>query len=169
MVSCLFWRWFECRLIPSKFQHTISVFIEFIRENSFHLKTRFIDYGSLDVIKLDNVRRLAARFKRLPAMAICCALGNIRPIGAKFTAASAERLLEMTNDVVLYATVLKIEGSVSLFLMRYVCTVLRIQIFFYSFSFQKLYIDLTNKSTKHNINQEFIRIGHAKSRPIRNA
>lgn len=62
---------------------------------------------------MNKLRRLPSEFMKVPILAICSALGNIRPIEQCFTAASAEYIMNLTEKRDLIAKVLNIDRSVS--------------------------------------------------------
>lgn len=74
-----------------------------------------MDFGSREDVKINKLRRLPSEFMKVPILAICSALGNIRPVNQYFTAASAEYLMNVTENKDLIAKVLKIDRSVSNF------------------------------------------------------
>lgn len=77
-------------------------------------KVRYIDTGARQPVLFAQLYRLPAQFIQVPVMVVCCGLDNIRPIGSKFTIASAKKFVEIVENEKLFATVLKIEEVVSI-------------------------------------------------------
>ncbi|XP_078617663.1 RING finger protein 17-like isoform X1 [Branchiostoma floridae x Branchiostoma japonicum] len=80
-------RWYRARVCSSKGNNSFEV---------FHL-----DYGSQEVVSVDNLRPLPEKFQYLPAFAICCHLANLVPAGGKdtWTATACEFLSNLVTHV----------------------------------------------------------------------
>lgn len=85
-------------------------------DNDF-VEVNYVDYGSTLQVPKSCLRLLKACFLKLPAMAMDAKLANIEPVGDKWTAASRDKLLELTMEKPLIAYCTEIKNKVlSLFL-----------------------------------------------------
>ncbi|XP_078698177.1 RING finger protein 17-like isoform X3 [Branchiostoma floridae x Branchiostoma belcheri] len=80
-------RWYRGRVSSSKGNNSFEI---------FHL-----DYGSREVVSVDNLRPLPEKFQYLPAFAICCHLANLVPAGGKdtWTATACEFLTSLVTGI----------------------------------------------------------------------
>lgn len=85
--------------------------------NSFHqfIQVSFIDYGSRDIVNISKMRHLTQQFQKTAKAAVCCALGNIKPIGKAFSTASADTLINLVDGEKMWARIFKIDTDVSRF------------------------------------------------------
>lgn len=59
------------------------------------------------------MRKLPKQFWKVPKAALCCALGNIKPIGKEFTDASADALINLVDGEKMFARILNTDTTVS--------------------------------------------------------
>lgn len=59
------------------------------------------------------MRHLVKQFWKYPKAAVCCALGDIKPIGKTFSTLSAEIFENLVDGQKLFARITKIDSSVS--------------------------------------------------------
>lgn len=90
---------------------TTRIFINF----TFYLKVSFIDFGQREIINISQMRHLPKKFQDVPKLALCCALGNIKPIGKNFSPESADDFVKLVEEKELYAKILRIETEVSVY------------------------------------------------------
>lgn len=61
------------------------------------------------------MRQLPQKFQTIPKLAICCALGNVKPKGKTFTPSAEKAFVDLVDEKVMYAKVLHIDADVSAF------------------------------------------------------
>ncbi|XP_055313883.1 tudor domain-containing 6-like isoform X2 [Sitodiplosis mosellana] len=74
------------------------------------LRVSFIDHGSREIINISQMRKLPKQFWSVPKAALCCALGNIKPMGKEFTNESVDALINLLDGEKLWARILQIDN-----------------------------------------------------------
>lgn len=64
------------------------------------------------------MRQLVKQFWKVPIAAICCALGNIKPVGKTFSTASADKFIDLVEGEKMFARILHIDSTVSIVLWK---------------------------------------------------
>lgn len=77
---------------------------------------RFIDWGTLDKVKLTDIRCLHEHFLKTPILAVCCELSDIKPINIVFTRPNALHFIDIVEGKKLNARIKKLNQQVSMHL-----------------------------------------------------
>ncbi|KAF3702602.1 Tudor domain-containing protein 6 [Channa argus] len=65
------------------------------------IKMFFVDYGNTEVVDKVNIRTLPDKFKKLPRLALKCALAGVRPKDGRWSQSASEFFIKSVTDKVL--------------------------------------------------------------------
>lgn len=65
------------------------------------IKVFFVDYGNTEVVDRINIRTLPDKFKKLPRLALKCALSGVRPKDERWSQSASEIFIKAVTDKVL--------------------------------------------------------------------
>ncbi|XP_072196371.1 tudor domain-containing protein 1 [Excalfactoria chinensis] len=69
------------------------------------VQVRFVDYGNVEEVPVDNIRQIPSSFLELPFQGIKCWLSGIKPAGSKWNSKATERFHKCTAGMKLEARV----------------------------------------------------------------